>query len=396
MPSNTLAFAEAPIDHHALRDQVLGERMRQYMTRQRFTAANGPLASAYLVWVLWSAADHRWLVGWWVLLLLVDSCTVIHTSLYLSGRQLRTPADMLRWRESQIALQGLAGLVWGSQVLLIGPLPQAEVDSAMVLVVVNTIAVIAMLPFRKAVIVWTLCIWIIPLGTLLIEPSERHLRMAVGAGVLLVSLNFYLWKASAQLVEGIEKRFEASALAMALHSAANRIRELATRDDLTGVLNRRQGMKLLADWQASVAGGQRRAQGSLGELGLLLLDVDFFKRVNDNHGHPAGDEVLREVSRRLQQGLRDSDVLARVGGEEFMVLLPHTPAAGAVQLAERLRLAVAQTPVNLGSRALDITVSIGVAQLVGGEPFEPVIAQADAALYAAKHGGRNRVVTASS
>lgn len=143
MPSNTLAFAEAPIDHHALRDQVLGERMRQYMTRQRFTAANGPLASAYLVWVLWSAADHRWLVGWWVLLLLVDTCTVIHTSLYLSGRQLRTPAPtaMRRWRSLGSISSVHSGMIQMHSVQTMTALRNGSMAiTAMVLTTTSTMA----------------------------------------------------------------------------------------------------------------------------------------------------------------------------------------------------------------------------------------------------------------
>jgi diguanylate cyclase (GGDEF)-like protein len=128
-------------------------------------------------------------------------------------------------------------------------------------------------------------------------------------------------------------------------------------------------------------------------LGLLMLVVDFFKRVNDAHGHPGGDEVLREVTRRLRAGLRDTDAIARVGGEEFMVLLPQVSTSGAVELADRLRAAVAQQPVLLPA-SVPVTISIGVALVHRGEGIDAAMSRADKALYVAKDTGRNRVVLA--
>lgn len=124
------------------------------------------------------------------------------------------------------------------------------------------------------------------------------------------------------------------------------------------------------------------------------LDVDFFKQVNDRHGHPAGDAVLREIARRLRHGVRDGDTVARVGGEEFMVLLPGVSEPTALELAERLRAAIAHHPVQLPDTALPVTISIGVAVTDAAEGADAAIARADKALYAAKHGGRNRVVLA--
>jgi len=138
------------------------------------------------------------------------------------------------------------------------------------------------------------------------------------------------------------------------------------------------------------------------DLTLLMVDLDHFKRVNDTHGHPTGDLVLQHVARLLKDGLRQTDILARFGGEEFVILLPHTPEPDAHFLAERLRETVARSPLRLvpeGGPAGDlaVTVSIGSACLQPGEPGAgSLLARADKALYQAKQGGRNRVVRCSS
>jgi diguanylate cyclase (GGDEF)-like protein len=138
------------------------------------------------------------------------------------------------------------------------------------------------------------------------------------------------------------------------------------------------------------------------DLTLLMVDLDHFKRVNDTHGHPIGDRVLQHVARLLKGGLRQTDVLARFGGEEFVILLPHTPEPDAAQLAERLRAVVEETPLPLPSQGdhgglLRMTASIGSACLQPGDrDAGTLLARADKALYLAKQGGRNRVVRCSS
>ncbi|WP_373886806.1 diguanylate cyclase [Duganella sp. BJB1802] len=165
---------------------------------------------------------------------------------------------------------------------------------------------------------------------------------------------------------------------------------LATTDFLTGLPNRREFMRRLEDEHARL----RRDVG--GCAAVLLLDVDHFKRINDEHGHAAGDAVLRQLGAALREGQRQIDVLGRIGGEEFALLLPGTAPAEAAVLAERLRQRVAQTPMGRGDgAALAVTVSIGIAALDGGEGGgEAALRRADQALYCAKRGGRNRVALA--
>ncbi len=389
-PDTALPPPSTAIDEHQLQARVDTERMRQYMSRERGTGASGALPSAYVAWLMvGGAVDAGWVWTWWLALLAVDLSTVLHTSLYL--RRPRTGGHT-PWLWRQVALQTLAGLVWGCAVPLAeqSPDPRLAGDVGLVLMTVNAIAVIGLLHYRRAVVSWTLAVWAVPMAFFTLEPTPRHLQFALGVGVLMASLNFYLWRASGQLVDGLEKRLRADALAAALQQAMERIRELATRDELTGVFNRRHGMEMLRAWVPP----RRRPRDNEGPPALLLLDIDHFKAVNDQHGHPVGDAVLREVGRRLQDTLRASDVLSRIGGEEFMVALPGATLDEALGLAERLRSAIAATPVRHDPLQLPVSVSLGVALLGPGESLEQLLARADAALYRAKHGGRNRVEAA--
>ena len=174
-----------------------------------------------------------------------------------------------------------------------------------------------------------------------------------------------------------------------LAQALEQIRQLATHDDLTGLLNRRA---MLDRMQLE----QRRSLRSGSPLLIAQLDIDHFKAVNDTHGHAAGDLVLQSFADTVRRNVRDTDVLARWGGEEFVLLLCDTPAADAVALMERLRQAVQamQVPVPQGDGPITVTVSIGLARHTPADPLAGTLERADQALYAAKAGGRNRVVPA--
>ena len=174
-----------------------------------------------------------------------------------------------------------------------------------------------------------------------------------------------------------------------LAQALEQIRQLATHDDLTGLLNRRA---MLDRMQLE----QRRSLRSGSPLLIAQLDIDHFKVVNDTHGHAAGDLVLQSFADTVRRNVRDTDVLARWGGEEFVLLLCDTPAADAVALMERLRQAVQamQVPVPQGDGPITVTVSIGLARHTPADPLAGTLERADQALYAAKAGGRNRVVPA--
>jgi len=203
---------------------------------------------------------------------------------------------------------------------------------------------------------------------------------------------FTLFNVIAFLGTGV---FTAWIVAMSLEQAARQSFRLeltleaeARLDVLTGIANRRQ-----LEEQAAIEVERCRRFGR--PLSLLVIDVDHFKRVNDNHGHAVGDEVLRVLADLCRRQMRQTDLFARMGGEEFVALLPETEIEDATVLAERLRRVVADAPLVRDEVALHVTISIGIARCDRSEgSWERMLAAADRALYAAKEQGRNRVLRA--
>ena len=171
-----------------------------------------------------------------------------------------------------------------------------------------------------------------------------------------------------------------------LQNELKRAREEASLDPLTGILNRRG-----FDMEVSRLCRAAAEQGLV--FSLVMVDIDFFKKINDTYGHPFGDQVIRAVGQALSQLTQRKDVAARYGGEEFALLLPETAANGAREVADRVRSAISRGTIKRGGNEPvgNITISAGVAQYVSGEDPLSLIARADRALYASKQGGRNRV-----
>ena len=178
--------------------------------------------------------------------------------------------------------------------------------------------------------------------------------------------------------------------------ALGRVQELASHDELTGMYNRRHLLELLEQQRERA---QRHGEG----LAVCIIDLDHFKRVNDGYGHLAGDDALRSFAARVKLGLRRMDAIGRAdaessfgryGGEEFLLLLPYASAEGALQCVERLRQAMHDQPLDTCAGPIPMTFSAGIAQYRTGESAASVLARADAALYRAKAGGRDRVEVA--
>lgn len=161
----------------------------------------------------------------------------------------------------------------------------------------------------------------------------------------------------------------------------------ALKDPLTGI-NNRASMELHLDHEVLSAVRHRTP------LSMLMIDVDYFKAVNDEHGHVAGDAVLASVAEAIVRCTRDSDVVFRYGGEEFAVILTNTKSAGALLLAERIRNTISELVTHASDAKIMVTVSVGVAQLAAGESKVDLLEHADSMLYRAKYRGRNQVVMA--
>lgn len=172
---------------------------------------------------------------------------------------------------------------------------------------------------------------------------------------------------------------------LAAESAAENLSKLAITDTLTHIMNRRGITVALLDAMA-------QSERYSAPLCVAMADIDHFKPVNDTYGHKAGDQVLAEIAGILSDTLRMPDKVGRYGGEEFLIILPHTTLAGGRKIAERLRTAVNRWQFEINGKKIRLTVSLGVTQVRKGEDLEQLLARVDRALYSAKHGGRNLVV----
>lgn len=179
----------------------------------------------------------------------------------------------------------------------------------------------------------------------------------------------------------LERRKKAEA---ALKESQRKLERLATIDDMTGLYNRRHFRSLT---KKEIAGSQRYKK----TLSLLMIDLDHFKSVNDTHGHEAGDKVLVAIADSVRHVIREADIVGRIGGEEFAVLLPSTTMKGALSLAKRMRREAEETRIPIQQKEISITVSIGVACLSPEDSIDDLLKKADQALYLAKDRGRNRV-----
>ena len=172
-----------------------------------------------------------------------------------------------------------------------------------------------------------------------------------------------------------------------LNEHARRLTDLALTDELTQIANRRS-------FVASVQSEITRCSRQLCAMAFFLLDIDHFKTINDTYGHQAGDAVLRQLAALVKRTLREYDIFGRIGGEEFGVFLSQTNRETAEEVAERLRQLIAHEAFFIDGRELNITLSIGIALARDKTSFEQLYADADAALYQAKHSGRNKVIVA--
>lgn len=204
-------------------------------------------------------------------------------------------------------------------------------------------------------------------------------------GILLTMTACVLIVATALAIQheiGVELKMHANQLK--LEELSVKLERQATTDALTGAMNRLKFDEVLN-------GAIKSASRYQTPLSLIMYDIDHFKRVNDTYGHQAGDDVLIEITRLVSTSIRDSDLLARWGGEEFMIVVPNASSGEAAALAEKLREMIAVHQLTAVGR---LTCSFGVAQFVSDDTTDTLTARADQALYQAKTGGRNRVVTA--
>lgn len=229
------------------------------------------------------------------------------------------------------------------------------------------------------------------LPILLIADPEEGTRLARG---LELGINDYLIRPidAQELIARCRTQIRRKRYTDRLRASVLQTMELAITDALTGLYNRRY-------LDSHLAALVERAGEKKGDLSLLIVDIDYFKRVNDTHGHDAGDEILREFATRIRRNLRALDLPCRFGGEEFVIVMPETDYGIASIVAERLRTKIARDPfaIHGGAEFVDVTISVGAAYILhDGDTPESLLKRADNALYRAKAEGRNRVVLAAA
>ncbi|MBU3056628.1 GGDEF domain-containing protein [Pseudomonas indica] len=212
------------------------------------------------------------------------------------------------------------------------------------------------------------------------DPGLAVLQLSV-LFVVLVWLSLFASYVHALRQRMRQRRFALQAHQDTLRGMMRQLEDLVATDELTGLFNRRHFLRLAARELGQLAPGR--------QLGLALIDLDYFKRINDVHGHAAGDRVLQTFAAVARACLRDGDVLARYGGEEFVLLLPNTDADQCTACCERLREAFSQAE-PVGVQVDNLSLSVGMTLLNCGDDLDEALQRADQALYRAKRGGRNR------
>ncbi|MEW5813938.1 MAG: diguanylate cyclase [Spirochaetota bacterium] len=191
----------------------------------------------------------------------------------------------------------------------------------------------------------------------------------------IIDQNLYLKKAYQNLIN-LNKELKAS---------NKELEKLAKYDFLSGLLNR---LSLSAAMDSEI----ERSMRTRSPLSGIMMDIDHFKAINDNYGHQAGDDIIREIGKRLNKTLRKYDQAGRYGGEEFFIILPNTTESQAITIAERFRRKMEEKPLSTGDEIITVTASLGVAEFRNGEGRAHWLNRADKAMYMAKHQGRNKVV----
>ncbi len=376
-------------------DSLLRElRVSQALARVRqlptVSVAN-PLLAMFIAVVFWDKVFRTLLV------LLVASMIVLWTPAFLSWRRLRNrarPARVSAGNERRaMVFSASAGTLWALAAFVLYPAGGPEERAALVMLLAGLCA--GSVSFFSSSPRASMAFYLPFMLTLLLQAVTFVEALPVLPAAIAVFIACALWFTRTSWIQFVENvrvlvdrdrlLQEAQASGTQLELMLSRMSDLAMVDELTGLKNRRS---FFDDVEPVIAGSRRRGK----PVAIALLDLDHFKDVNDTHGHGVGDDTLREVARRIEATLRQEQIVGRLGGEEFVVLLPDTTPQQALVAIERVRKAVGETSIPVtGDGEVWITVSGGIAPLLDGMPVTVAMGHADKAMYRAKALGRNRV-----
>jgi diguanylate cyclase (GGDEF)-like protein len=339
-----------------------------------------PVGWLLAVWYCWGRVPIHSIALW-----LGTAAVVWAGSLSVLQHMIRGGAQLAIHRNRLHWIAGLDGFAWGLLTwFLIGYDPVLDAILLALLCGVTSInaqvyGTYVVAYYGQIGILWAISVF----GLLEVASTRSALDYAAGLSVFIALTAYYTRAISQRLLEGIRLQHANGSLAAQLRTALEKVEIDAATDALTGHWNRRALDDVLKQQV------ERRASSGR-PFSILMLDIDFFKNINDEFGHMVGDDVLRAFAQRLREFLRAADICARFGGEEFVVVLPETSLATAMEVGERIRKGIAQAPL-LNKPRVQATVSIGVATMEKEQSINELFGAADAAVYLAKNEGRNQV-----
>jgi diguanylate cyclase (GGDEF)-like protein len=339
-----------------------------------------PVGWLLAVWFCWGRVPIHSIALW-----LGTAAVVWAGSLSVLQHMIRTGSKLAIHRNRLHWIAGLDGFAWGLLTwFLIGYDPVLDAVLMALLCGVTSInaqvyGTYVVAYYGQIGILWATSVS----GLLQAASSQTALDYAAGLSVFIALTAYYTRAISKRLLEGIRLQLANGSLAAQLRTALQKVEIDAATDALTGLWNRRALDDVLKQQV------ERRASSGR-PFSILVLDIDFFKNINDEFGHMVGDDVLCAFAQRLREFLRSADICARFGGEEFVVVLPETSMSTAMEVGERIRKGIAQAPL-LNKPSVQATVSIGVATMEKEQGINELFAAADAAVYLAKNEGRNQV-----
>lgn len=369
------------------RAEVEAHCVRTLFVRARIATLFAPLGTLFIFWVVHDVVSLTLALGWMVVNTLPDALTFVQTS-----RLLRNPPPaerIARCHNWQIVLRSLQGLCWGAAAVLFHTGGMEDMIVLIVLVSISATSVVNMAPSFRTLAGFCISLLVVPILYYFSLGDTMHTQIAIGLCILLLVEMQFGWDAYRQFSGGVHQlvlnqktRKQLEMRNAELDELNQKLRVMAIHDHLTGLYNRHFMVDQLER--------QRELFVRHGNIcSIVLFDIDHFKQINDRYGHAVGDDVLVAFSRRIEGLLRQGDALGRYGGEEFVLVLPMTDLMAALQLAERIRIAMAGSPVIRQPEEITVTASFGVAQLEQGETADDWLVRADQALYRAKAHGRN-------
>ena len=349
----------------------------QLLYHQSFPAIFISLFNATLLTVLlWSVQSHDVLLTWFGVL----TATAVARLILFSRYRKAAPqgSDISHWEKPYFITLTLSSLVWGIGCIFIMPV-ESPIHQAVIFFVLIGMSggAISVYSAHRAMTLTTIATVLLPVTTYFLVSGELVFTgMAIGAIVFFLSAI----RATKVLNLALHQNF---LMTHQLKRSKEKAERLARIDDLTCLFNRRA----FYEYGEILANNGMRSKD---ELAMILMDIDNFKTINDRYGHAAGDAALKQIGQLLLKRLRKSDIFARIGGEEFGMLLPLTSLSKAAQLAEELRHAIANTPVTHENDSFTVTASFGVTS--GISDIDTLVRQADLTMYQSKDSGRNTVI----